>query len=248
MRWTERQRAMLEEMGIRLWVPATAAAACASDVRCRRSARCRPAAGCASDARRQRLHLRPAVRGPASAQVSGARLRASALRHRADEFASARRWTRSPRARPSARLARSARGRIAVGVRQRHRAGRLDGRRRRAGCRRRCRRRAVRRPSRPAARQHARRDAPARAASAPQGETGLRHAVGQVPAAGRPRPGARRGRALPRRSWPRQVGLVQPRLIIAMGRVAAQVAARHRRADRRACAAACTVSTACRSS
>ena len=214
MRWTERQRAMLR----RDRHPAVAAA---RRHRRRASARRRPDAAI-GDARGARPARRdapmPAVPTPSAARTARStptsRARWAALRARA-----------SPLAPP----ARSAQGRTPDGVRRRRRrrphwmiVGEAPGEQEDLPGR------ALRRQGRPAARQHAARARPdARRRAERQPTPGLHRQHAQVPPAGQPQPGAGRARAC-EPFLSRQVALVQPRIILAMGRFAVQSAAAQR--------------------
>ena len=67
----------------------------------------------------------------------------------------------------------------------------------------------------------------------------------QVPAAGQPQPEPEEvAKCSPHLL--RQIELIQPKLIVAMGRFAAQTLLEHRRVASPACAAACTATPACR--
>ena len=91
----------------------------------------------------------------------------------------------------------------------------LAGHRRSAGRRGRPAGRAVRRARRPAAQRHAAGDRPA-------ARDGVHRQHPQVPAAGQSRPEAGRGVALPAVSCRHQIALLKPKIILAVGRIAAQ--------------------------
>ncbi len=236
MGWTERQRAMLAEMGIRLWVPETPPASASDDVgTATRERRWQAGIERVRRTRAHRAHLtkpspsrwrRPTCRcAPAACRIAGPASRGRRHRQRSTP-------TRSQRARPPARCARSAQD-------ARARCSATEA----------CRPTgwssamrpmpttmppASRSPAGPAscsttcsprcACRAAKRRGPASAYVTPSVK--CRPPAGRVPEPGeieRCRP-----------YLARQVGLVQPRLIIAMGRVAAQAVVGTRRADRAA--------------
>ena len=232
MRWTERQRAMLREMGVR----AVAAA--------RTIGRAAPWPG-----RPQAPDAQPPQRRAADAAAAAGSRRLRRQPRDAAHRTTRRspRWT-GPRCAPRRRLPRlrAVRRPHAAGVRRRPSARALDDRRRGAGRAGRRVGRALRRPSGPAARQHAARDRPdPRRGAPPARQVYIANTVKCRPPR-QPQPRGRRAGAAARPFLVRQIELVQPRIILAMGRFAVQSAAAQQRADRPAARSRAPLRRACR--